>query len=106
MKYTFKIASLILVALLLTACGDPKIDASSDEAMKKSIQAIKEKLTEEKKEEFKEALFGIYMSGALASMGGDKSEEEVQAAILANLDGKTADDLFAMVKELKDNRNR
>jgi len=45
------------------------------------------------------------MLGALASMGGDKSKDEVQAAITAKLDGKTADDVFAMAAEIKEKMN-
>jgi len=105
MKLTLKAVSLIFAALLLTACGDPKLDGSSDEAMKKSVQKVMAKLPDEKKEEFKKTLTGIYMLGALASMGGDKSKDEVQAAITAKLDGKTADDVFAMAAEIKEKMN-
>jgi len=106
MKFTLKVVSLIFAALLLTACGDPKLDGSSNEAMKKSVQEIMTKLPDEKKEEFKKTLTGIYMLGALASMGSDKSKEEVQAEITAKLDGKTADDVFAMAKEIKEKMNK
>jgi Pyruvate/2-oxoacid:ferredoxin oxidoreductase gamma subunit len=102
MKYNFKNIFSVIAVLMLTACGDPKIDASSDETMAESLQAIVDELPNEKKEQFKEAVTGIYMVGAFASMGSDKSKEEIQAAIAAKLDGKTADEIFAMAAELKD----
>ncbi len=102
MKYTLKVVSLIFAALLLTACGDPKLDGASDETMKKSVQEIMAKLPDDKKEEFKKTLTGIYMLAALASMGGDQSQDEVRATMSAKLDGKTADDIFAMAKEIKE----
>ena len=105
MKKFVTTACALTVAILLTACGDPKIDGSSDEAMKKSVQAIMESLPDEKKEEFKKTLTGIYMLGGLASLGSNKSKEEVQAEITAKLDGKTADEIFAMAAEIKEKMN-
>lgn len=106
MKYTLKVISLIFFTLLLTACGDPKLDGSSDEAMKKSVKVIMEELPDEKKKEFKKTLKGIYMLGALANMREGKSKSEVRAIIAAKLDGKTADDVFSMAKEMKEKIKR
>lgn len=35
-----KLTGVIVLALLLTACDKPKIDASSDQSMKESIQKV------------------------------------------------------------------
>ena len=103
MKNILKIASIVVLALLLTACGDePKIDGSSKDAMKKSVHKIMEELPDEKKEKFQKTLTGIFMLGALSSMGSNHSEDEIQAKILSKLDGKTADDIFKMGAELKE----
>ena len=105
MKYTLSITLLMLIALLLTACGDPTLDGSSDEAMKKSVQIILEELPDEKKERFKEILSGIYELGTLAYEGSNQSKDEVQAIINSKLEGKTANDIFYMIDEIKEGMN-
>lgn len=44
-----KLTGVIALALLLTACDKPKIDASSDQSMKESIQKVRDSLPAEKK---------------------------------------------------------
>ena len=44
-----KFVFLFAGSLLLAGCGDPKLDGSSEEAMKKSVQKISESLSSEKK---------------------------------------------------------
>lgn len=44
-----KLTGVIAFALLLTACDKPKIDASSDQSMKESIQKVRESLPADKK---------------------------------------------------------
>jgi HEAT repeat protein len=68
MRYTLKIAFLIFIALLLTACGDPKLDGSSDEAMKKSIDDLLEQIYESNNLETQLAAIE-----ALSKKGGDKT---------------------------------
>ncbi|MCP4111753.1 MAG: hypothetical protein GY749_40555 [Desulfobacteraceae bacterium] len=45
-----------LIALLLTDCGEAKIDTSSDESMKASIEKVRKSLPENKRDAFDEAL--------------------------------------------------
>lgn len=106
MKHTLKLASLILAALLLTACGDPKLDTSSDETMKKSMEVIMSELSEEKQKQFQKTVAGIYMAEAFSNLGGKKSKDEMRASVNAKLDGKTAEDLFAMAEEMKNRKNK
>ena len=42
-----KFVFLFAGSLLLAGCGDPKLDGSSEEAMKKSVQKISESLSSE-----------------------------------------------------------
>ena len=94
-----------LAISLLAACGDPKLDTSTDETMKSSIQSITAELSPEDQERFKKAITGIYMLGALASMGEDKSTEEIQASINSKLDGKTAAEIFEVADEIRQKMN-
>lgn len=49
-------------------CG--LLDTSSEEAIKESLQEIMAEMSEEEQERFKKTLAGIYMLGALGSLGG------------------------------------
>lgn len=106
MKYIVKIITLSFMIFLLAACSEPTLDASSEEAMKESIQVIVDTLPEGKKKEFKEALRGIYMLGAMSSVRTNKSKAEILELVLAKLDGRTADDVFALVEEIKSEMKR
>lgn len=44
------------IVLMLAGCSDPKIDATSEETMKASIEKVRASLSEEKRGEFDEAL--------------------------------------------------
>jgi len=102
MKWVFLVAAVTV----LTGCGEPTLDTSSEEAMGQSAKEIMAELSEEEQARFKEAIAGIYMMGAFAMMGGDVSEKELEAEINAKLDGKTADDIFEMVDDLQKEMNQ
>ncbi len=100
MKFTIKTLSLIIIAISLAACGDPKFDGSSDESMKESLEKILVELPDEKKKDFKKAIAGIYVMGGLKAKGSGKSKAEVQAEITSELDGKTADEIIAIAEKI------
>ena len=56
MKNILKTLALGVMITLLTACGEPKLDTSSDEAMKASIQKIMAELSPEEQENFKKTI--------------------------------------------------
>ena len=94
-----KISYLLIacaMTLLLTACGAPTIDASSEQAMQESMEEITKDMTEAEKTEFGMAIMSVSMKVAMSNMGNpEKAEEAVQEA----LDGKTAEEIIAMSKE-------
>ncbi|WP_223579720.1 DUF6694 family lipoprotein [Kangiella taiwanensis] len=84
------------MTLLLTACGAPTIDASSEQAMQESMEEITKDMTEAEKTEFGMAIMAVSMKVAMSNMGNpEKAEEAVQDA----LDGKTAEEIIEMSKE-------
>ena len=114
MKYILKFTTVLLIALLFTACGDlkadtfsdgSKLDASSNETMKKSVKAIMSELSPENQENFKKTLTGIYMLAQLAGAGENKSKDEIEAAIRKTLDGKTAAGVFALGRDIRNRMN-
>jgi hypothetical protein len=101
MNKTLKILALGLAISLLTACGEPKLDTSSDEAMKASLQEIMAELSQEEQEKFKKTIVGIYMLAAMASLGNDITADEAKSKINERLNGKTAKEVFIMADEIK-----
>ena len=90
-----------LIAILLSSCAK-KIDGSSEEAMKSSIEEIKKSLDYEKKEKFEESMrlimFQALDFGKLMQEGG---AEETVSDMKSKLNGKTADDIIAEGEKIK-----
>lgn len=84
-----------VIAILLSSCAK-KIDGSSEEAMKSSIEKIKNSLDDEKKGKFEESMRLIMFNGLdfgkLIQEGG---AEETVSDMKTKLDGKTADEVIA-----------
>lgn len=99
MKKTILLISVI--AILLTSCSK-SIDGSSDEAMKTSIEEIKNSLNQEKKEKFDESLKLIMFHGLdFGNLLKDGGVEETTSNLISKLDGKTADDIIAEGAKIK-----
>ena len=84
---------LLLVIFSNLGGGDPTFDASSDASMGKSAEEIMSKLSPSEQKKFGEAIMSVYMLGSMLNYS--------EAAINAKLDGKTAEDLFDLVEDLK-----
>ena len=85
----------ILVTLFLTGCKDKKIDSSSDENLGKSIEAVKKTLSDEKRQEFEEAIQVVTMSEIGNIFEVAANPEGMQRRMKDKLDGKTADEIIA-----------
>ena len=98
----YRLAALC-VAVALAGCGEPKLDGSSDEAMKASIQKITEQLSPEKRTKFQEALTLVVFQGLdfKAVMKGDVTAEDIAGNAMASLSGKTADELITQAEAIK-----
>ncbi|WP_256898329.1 DUF6694 family lipoprotein [Pseudomonas syringae] len=99
-------AVLLISALALSGCGQPKLDASSDEALQKSITKVSDSLSGEKKEQFKSnvqlvALSQLDMGRVLK---GESNGTTAKMNMLSVLDGKTADDVAAEAKRIVEER--
>lgn len=104
MKNLFKLVFVIATIFMLSGCGKPTLDTSSDVAMKNSVQKIMAELSKDDQERFKKSLARIYMLGAIASLGGGNAED-AKEKINAKLDGKTAEEVFQLAYELKQKMN-
>lgn len=88
-----KLLVVAALSLFLVGCGEPKIDASSDAAMKESIAAVQKDLSDSDKVKFNKSIMRI-----IAQVGFDfkTTEEEKDKALRAKLDGKTAKEIIEM----------
>lgn len=100
-----RINALIACALLLllAGCADPKIDASSDEAMKKSIASAKKRLNDEEKEAFEQALLVLAVDDVnLLTLAADP--DGIERRLKDKIDGKTVDEVIVLAEEVKAER--
>lgn len=93
-----------LMALALTACGEPKVDGSSEEAFKESMAKIVASLPASEHEKFSGAVMALMMGGndffKMAAMG-EAGAEQMAAQARGKMDGKTAEEILAMAEELQ-----
>ena len=99
MNSLFKLVFTTTIILMLSGCGEPTFDTSSDETIKESLQEIIADLSKDDQERFKKTLTSIYMFGALANFGDNA--EDTKEKINSILNGKTADEIFQFANELK-----
>lgn len=98
---------LILLLFIISGCSEPKIDASSDESMKDSIEQVRKSLSQDKKNEFDEALKVLAFSQidfkslfSAGATGVDTTEMKMKEA----LDGKTGDEVIVEAERIKKHR--
>lgn len=96
----------LFTVLLLTGCGEARIDASSQEALEASVERMAEDMDAQEKQALKQAVITIAMdqsSRAINSaMRGERTDpERAEREILEALDGKTASEVIAYAEELK-----
>ena len=96
MKNIFKTIPFIFIALLLSACGAPEINGTSEESIQKSIQVMSENLSPEKKETFQDAVkeFKFFIFMDIRQDNQNKSYAELDKATYAKMNGKTVDDII------------
>lgn len=92
-----RIVTAIAVVAVLSGCGEPKVDASSEAAAKASIAEITESLSGEKRASFERAVKIVAFQGidVGAILAGTQTAESLKGDMLKKLDGKTADQVIA-----------
>ncbi|RKS59550.1 MULTISPECIES: DUF6694 family lipoprotein [Photorhabdus] len=82
---------IVLVAFL-AGCGEPKLDASSDTAMKESIQEMNKNLSPEDQAKFQRAIAKTIFKVGFSSGDAAQKDQKFKEA----LNGKTAKEIIAM----------
>lgn len=84
-----------ILAVLVSGCGDKKVDSSTDEKFKSSIEIVKNSLPDEKKQEFEEAVKVLAFSEVGNLFEAAANPEGVQRKIKDKLHGKTAEEIIS-----------
>ncbi|WP_157351211.1 DUF6694 family lipoprotein [Aliarcobacter butzleri] len=98
----------IIIAFIFVGCGSPRIDASNDEKLKTSIEEVKKSLSDEKKQEFEDALKVVYFSKinfdlkSIMAFGSQETANNMINEAKALLNNKTADEVILEAKKIKD----
>lgn len=88
--------AVIFLMLLLSGCGTPRIDASSEESLKESVQNVRKSLRGDERAEFDDLMAEASASVAMAKMlGSDLS----LTSIFQPIDGMTGAEALAFRRE-------
>lgn len=104
---TINVFILALALLVLAGCGDPKIDVSTDETMKTSIEKVRKSLPESQRKEFDKALMELAFNQIelkdFLSQGG-KDTEAFKGKVRQSLDGKTGEQVIFYAERIQTER--
>lgn len=102
-----RVLGVAMVFTILAGCNDPKIDASSDETMKTSVEKVRESLPDKKRKDFDEAIQVLAFSQidlkdifAEGAAGAGNLEGKVRQS----LDGKTGEQVIAEAERVRTER--
>src|SRR5437016_4001370 len=99
-------AVLLLLAILSAACAKPRIDTTTDETLKRSVERVRASLPEARRSAFDTALQSVFF-GQLdfaKLMTGAAGAASVQADFKTALNGKTGEEVIAYAEDLKKQR--
>ena len=93
----------LTMAVAIAGCGDPSIDASSDESLQTSIAHVRGSLPESKHEEFDKAVMAVSFGQMEVSdlFGAAASPALMESRMKQSLDGKTAEQVFARAEQVR-----
>lgn len=90
-----KIVFLLILSLILQGCGDKKVDSSSDESFRTSVESVKRELSDDQRKKFEEAVQAMAFSEIGNIFQAAADPEGVQRRINDKLNGKTASQIIA-----------
>lgn len=90
-----KLIVMVALMFLVAGCGDKKVDSTTDESLKSSLEAVKSSLSDEKKKEFEDAIQALAFSEIGNIFEVAANPDGMQRKIKDKLDGKTANEIIA-----------
>lgn len=94
-----KLVIFILAMTLLTACGEKKLDLTSEDSFRTSVVQISENLTKTEQEAFVKAIMKITIA---ATVEANYDDVKGKAILKEKLNGKTASQVITMANNIKD----
>lgn len=96
--------TILILLIPLNVIAAPKIDATTDETMKKTIEVVRASLPENKREAFNDALKTVMFSqidmGDLIA-SGSSGVNLVEGKVKQALHGKTGEEVIALAEQIK-----
>jgi hypothetical protein len=90
-----------LTCLAIAGCrGEPRIDASSDAALEKSLQAVRDSVPQTQRGDLAKAIMKV--SSRSAPQGAAADKKPSQAEMFKSLDGKTAKEIMQEAESITD----
>ena len=103
---------MIILPFIITACGEPRIDGSSEEAFEQSMERVTSSLSDEELDELGGAMMVIAFETLnfeqLFSMNPDETDSwdsDMFTNLMADLDGMTVSDIHRKADEIQDARD-
>ncbi|MDO3384967.1 hypothetical protein QWI17_03825 [Gilvimarinus sp. SDUM040013] len=99
MKYCLQLLSLVVCCALLSGCGEPTLDASSQESIEASVTAMMEELDDSEQTQLQQAIGVVVLKATTENIqqamnGTTMTAERIQADMYTSLDGKTAQEII------------
>lgn len=108
--YLLQKITLVIFSISLLACAAPKIDTSSDESMKESVERVRSSLPESKRPEFDNAIRDLALSDLkledFAAQGANPDVNVLASKMKERLNGKTGEQILAEAAKLREERER
>ena len=103
-----KVMAALAIVLSLSSCDKPKIDTSSDESMKTSIQKVRESLPENQRTAYDSALKVVALNHLnftdLMQAGMTKNTSGIEAQMKSELSGKTGEEIISYAETIRKER--
>lgn len=101
-----RIIALAVLAAILSGCGEPKIDGSSDQAFKESIAKVSNSLPEDQRAKFKSDVMLLAFQGVDFGkvLQGKSSPEDMSANFMSSVNGMTAGQLSGKADQVRRDR--
>lgn len=103
-----KIWLTLAVVFVLSGCEQPKIDTSSEESMKSSIQKVRDSLPEDKRASYDDAIKVVAFSNLnlkdLMQAGMTNNTAGIEAQMRSALAGKTGEEVITYADKIRKDR--
>ena len=102
-----KLSMILCAGIILSGCGDPRINAATDDSMKESIEKVRQSLPQPRREQFDESIKILVFSQidmkqlmADGASGTNTAKDKMKDTI----NGKTADEVISQAERIRAER--